>query len=737
MTRDRDKLSDILGIKEMSLSSSGLSEDQESILVLGNKPKGLENQDVYLRFAYDREDTPEAFFAQMGTFYSGQKLPDSEFSQNGWSYEVIPDPDGNKTTKNYYVHLKNKNTKKEYCGIPVTKNHFNPGADLVHEDLLIVDKRSFDDNPNFTLSLNHKKIKIEAVDGKWAISPKDPLCDRIKLPGNTVEVHNPEQLYLLTEEELSKYNSKGSRKGWSEDKGKAKEGLRSFVKKENKNGNIDIVDRRYVKEIMIPMEVDGEKKPVKHYLLSDEKTLQEIEIMEPISKKDENEPVIHDLADDTEQPNTTAAEEAAMMSESSAHFKGHDTPQKEQVVPEWLEALEKREGEEMINQDETEDVREFIRQGDPEKPAVSEKLSEPAKQNNPAKQKVVLTGLANDIHNIISTQVGKVSPAEKAFLEGFNEIQSDPGKRQKALESIKNSQEHENIFKAFGILNDKGTTTGKGQVGAPDEGNSDSKKRSVSGGEAAFGVAAGAVTGLAQGAIGLMGKGIDAVGTLAGGTFGAVNQIIENHQKRKQYELEHPEIAEKKLAAKKEKLMIARRARAEDSNSILDAKIESVLGSKQYIEQHPGVQQMFNMIEEDPTMKDQLKGWLDSAAADNPVFAEHVRNVEKNAGVVARAMEENLKLNALAGADIGERKAKFEQFNERFTNDDLADVLPDTDVDVPDGEQAPTIKESITKAINNIMKMLKAVMSRLTGRKNQGESAAEVSDQGEAPAMSR
>jgi hypothetical protein len=54
-------------------------------------------------------------------------------------------------------------------------------------------------------------------------------------------------------------------------------------------------------------------------------------------------------------------------------------------------------------------------------------------------------------------------------------------------------------------------------------------------------------------------------------------------------------------------MMMARKARAEDSNRILDANIESVLSSKQYLEQHSGVQQVLKMVEENPTMRDQLK----------------------------------------------------------------------------------------------------------------------------------
>lgn len=724
---NRDELSALLGIKELTLSSGTMSEDQESILILGDKPEGLENQDIYLRYAKERTDIPEAFYADVGVFNSSQKYPDSEFARNGWSFNTYLDPDGNKTTKRYYVHIKNERTNKEYMGIPVTKNHFHPGFDPVIDNLLIVDRQSFLDNPNISLSLNHRKIKVEAVDGKWVVANNDPLADRIRLPGNTVEVNNPEQIYLLTEAELSQYNSKGKRKGWSEDKEKNEYGLRSFVKREFGNGNIDPIDRRYVKEIMIPLEVDGEKTPVKHYLLSDAKTLQGIEIMEPTLKNEKSESVSDEIADDTVAHPEATKEEVLRMSESKHFFKDNVVAE-DAPVNQGDPVGQRYPGEDDLhNMSEPEYMSGFEYMDEPAK------VNEPVKAGTPAKPKpkVPLTGMILEIAQQISAQnKGTLSVAEKTFLDELNAIQDDPIKLKAALNSVQNDPSLENVINVFKERYNKGEIVTPDPKDGVTQSTSDKAKTTASGGEAAFGAAAGAVAGLVKGAFG-------AVQTVAGGTLNAVNKIIENHHNRKQYRLENPEVVERELAASKEKLMIVRRARAEDSNNILDAKIESVLSSKRFIEQHPGVQQMFNMIEANPTMKDQLNGWLESTATENTVFAEHLNNVKKNAGSVARAMDENLVLNSLAGADLGERKTKFELFNEKFTNDTLSDVLPDTDVEVPAGEQAVTIKESITLAINNIMKMLKEMMLRLTGKNKQGESAAGSLEQDEAPAMSR
>lgn len=693
-----------LEIKEMTLSSGGsVGDEEESVLILGDKPKGLENQDIYLRYAKGRSwitSPPQAFYADAGVFTKRRfEEPGNKLAEDGWTFKASRDIDGNKTIKKYYIEIKNTGTNQEYVGIPVTQNHFHAGVDPAVDNLLIVDKQSFLDNPNLAMSLNHNKIKVEAVDGRWIVAKNDPLADIIKLPGNSVRANNPETLYLLTEEELEQYNSDGQRKGWSEDPGD-KQGLRSFMKVEKQNGLDVTVDRRFVKEIMIPQKVNGEEMPVKHYLMSDAKTLESIEIMEPTSKKDE-------------AVSPEVADESTLMAESAAHFRPTDSD----IITPVGEPDASRE-----DQSQEEDMSEF------------EALYRSENPSQPEKQKVELTGLALEIAERLSRMNGgTMSALEKEFIEELNAIQDDPKKLKKAMDSIKNSPLHEGVMAAFALANSTGLETNPQDApdshGAPGVSGPQGKaETSVGGAEAVLGAAAGAGLGVVKGTFG-------AAKTLASGTMTAVNKIIENHHKRKQFRLENPEIVGQEKAASKERLMVARRARAEDSNSLLDARIESVLGSKQFIDQHPAVQQMYNMIEDNPTLKGELEGWLEDTAANNPVFAEHLKNVSKNAGSVARDMEENLKLNNLADADIGERKGKFEQFNESFTNDPLAEVLPDTGIEGLDGEQSPTIKESITKAINNMMKMLKDMMLRLIGKKKAGESAEQSDDA--APAMSR
>jgi len=673
---ERYNLADNNGFRKMNLSAKSLTEDGDSILVLGGKkPEGLENQELYLRYSKERGygiDPPLAFITNEHTFHRDLKSPDSEFSQNGWKFKVHGDKDGNKTRKKYYVEIENTKDHNQYVGIPITENHLlGTGTDANYDRLLIVDKRSFDDNPNLDLSLNHQRVKVKDVDGHWAVAKDDLLAGRIKLSGNTIGVNNPEEIYLLTEKELAQYNSKGGRKGWSEEK-IDEPGLRIFVKAVEKNGNRERVESRCAKEIMISQEVDGKVTPVKHYLLSDKATLESIRIMESVSKK----------------------EEMAKTPESSALSSENHT------------------------QDEVPTLR-----------AEAEDLPKSVNTSEFGKSKAKYSGLALAIASkILKQNKGTLSVGEKSFLDKLNEIGNDPEEIEKLMKTIETSREHNIISSIYALMkNDQelqdqnqNAEDNKGQASVPDKSSS-----SVGGAEAAFGAASGAVSGLIQGGYG-------AVKSVAGGAMAAVGKIVENNHKRKEYRLEHPEVIEQEKAASKERLMVTRRARAEDSNSMLDAKLESVLGSKQFIDEYPAVQQMYNIIEDDPTQKNELEGWMENAAVTNPVFAEHLKNVKKNAGGVARGLEKNLQLNSLAGEDVGKRKTQMERFNESFKNDPLADVLLD-----PGGEQGATIKESITKAINNIMKILKDMMLRLVVKKKAGQDESAGQSEGSAPAMSR
>lgn len=714
-------LADEPGITKLNLSAGGLTEEDDSVLVIADsdKAKGLGNKDIYLRYSKERDfadDPPEAFFADKSTFNSMLSLPESQFAKDGWAFKTFGDPDGNKTRKKYYVNIENTNTHEQYVGIPVPENHFQLGVDPNVDRLLIVDRRSFEDNPNLGMSLNHQRVKVKDVDGNWAVAENDLLAGRIKLSGNTIDANNPEEIYLLTEKELAQYNSKGGRKGWSEEK-IDEPGLRRFVKRENKNGTPERVESRCAKEIMIPQEVDGKVTPVKHYLLSDKNTLESVEIMEPMSKKEKV--VAPEVAEDTEAQPTLTAEDVAKMTEAPAFSAKNDaTLEMDRVEP--------------IEEEQSEEAPEGL--FDAVTQAEAEDLSKSVNPGESGKPKVELAGLALVLaSNIANRGNGSLSATEKAFLDELNEIQEDPEKLEALLATVENSPLHKNIVSLYtemkkahdGQGQDQNTAVNKGNPDVPSKGST-----SVGGAEAAFGAAAGLSKGLVQGAFG-------AVQSVAGGAMTAVSKIIENHHKRQQYRLENPDFIEKEKAASKERLMVARRARAEDSNSMLDAKIESVLGSKQFIDEHPAVQQMYNMIEDDPSLKGELKGWLENAAKENPVFAEHLKNVKKNAGGVARGMEGNLQLNSLADGDIEKRKGKYEKFNKSFSDDPLADVLPDTGVEVPDGEQAATIKESITKAINNIMKMLKDMMLRLTGKIKEGQDQSAGQIEGSATAMLR
>ena len=736
-------LSREIGITELNLSAGEYSKDGENILVLGNKPDSLENKEIRLRYAKTRDwssSKPEAFFAEAGVFNERElKTPWSVLAQDGWSFKTQTDPDGNRTIKKYYVRIENKNSDQVYIGVPVTKYHFGGGRDPVIDDLLIIDEQSFIDNPNFAISLNHQKINIEAKNGHWSVAKDDPLGGIIKLPGHTIEANNPEEIYLLTEAEIAQYNKKGARKGWSEESFENPNDLRLLVKKESKNGQLERIDRRFAKKIMVPQTIDGEKKLVKHFLLSDQKTLESLEIMAPITNEEQS--VIQENAIDAEPETQLTKDEVVRLSEADTR-NITELPDYlfDQDDPGYYSDLEERSEPEI--QSESEMQHEAVVQAAPEKQEAPKSPSVSKVQKVPPKKKAEYTGMALEIFQRIgSTNGGTVSPSEKAFLDELNLIQDDPEKVEKALASIQNSPDHHNIIKQFVRNEDSLTSTNEEK---PENTPSDppiSTSTSVGGAEAAFGAAAGLATGFVKGVGGLAGATVGAAVGLGGGivkgTLGEINNIINNHHKRKLYRLEHPEIVEQEEIAKKEKLMATRQAIAEDSNRILDAKIASVIASKQYIDQNPAVQQMYDMISNDPSQSNNLAGWLEETANGNPVFAEHLDNVMKNAGNVAREIEENFKANNLAGGDLEERKAVFEKYNEYFANDPLADVLPDTGVNASDGEQQASIRESITKAINTIMKMLKDVMLVLLGKKKMDQSESVVERDNTSPAMSR
>lgn len=769
---DIHKLSNEIGIRELALSSGRFTENDESLLVLGNKPENLKNKEIYLRYANERDwelSRPEAFYAEAGVFNQREfRSFQSQLAQEGWSFTVHSDPDGNKTSKKYYVRIQNDKSDQVYVGIPVTKAHFTAGLDPVLDDLLIIDERSFLDNPNFAMSLNHKRIKVEANDGRWIVAKNEPLAGRIELSGKTIEANNPEEIYLLTEAEIKQYNSDGARKGWLEDQTEKKDGaklksdLRTFVKKEWKNGINETVDRRFAKEIMIPQMVNGEKTLVKHYLLSDQKTLESLEIMAPTLKEEES--IIQEDAVDEEPETKLTDDEVARLTEHQKNFDIND--------PGIHDVDEYRDGPDGgFQTGESEpapkDQQKAESATQPEAKPKAESKTQPEaepKAKPSSEPKAELTGIALEIANRIrSANNGTLSVPEKAFLDDLNAIQDDPVKLQEAFSSIQNSPEHSNIVRQLQreSKNDSGKKPSSVNSNEPATGSTNPATKTVNGVEAAAGAVAGLVGGVVNGATSIAGAAVNGATSVAGavvngataivggvadlatGSLAEVKTIIENHQKRKQYRLDHPEVVAQENAAKKERLMVTRRAVAEDSNRILDAKIESVIASKKYIDQNPAVQQMHQMIDDNPTLKNKLEEWLQDVAEGNPVFAEHLDNVKNNAGGVARSMEENLKLNNLAEGDIQERKARFERFNENFANDSLADVLPDKGVATPDGEQPVTIRESITKAINNMMKMLKDMMLRLLGKKKalQGESAVQRESVGQdddiAPAMSR
>ncbi len=771
-------LSREIGISEMSLSSGGITEGEESLLILGNKPESLANKEIHLRYSDDRDwssSQPEAFFAEAGVFNERElKSSWSQLAKDGWSFKVRSDPDGNKTSKGYYVRIENSSSPQVYIGVPIPKNHFSAGQDPILDDLLIIDEQSFIDNPNFAIGLNHQKINVENNNGRWTVAKNDILAGRIKLPGNTVEANNPEELYLLTEAELKEYNSNGKRKGWREEPAKRND-LRSFVKEEDKSGQKQTLDRRFAREIMIPQMVNGEETPVKHFLLSDQKTLESIEIMDP--KLQEEESITQGNAEDTAPDQPIIPSKEMQMGESSVFFNNSDGPAMEEELFE-SQAEAAVQDEEVI-QAEAAVQDEAVVQGEAEVPGYPSDRDDPrdyseiethfesenpsASMNSSAaeissvtktssksgKPKVELTGMAKELARQIALENnGTLSLLEKEFLDELNMVQDDPQKLNEVLRSIERSPDHANIMRLLraGTGDSKQNTSSSPEQSG--SGTNETPSTSVGGAEAAFGAAAGLGVGVVKGAAGLVGTAIKGAaglvgataslgGAIAQGTLTEVKSIIQNHQKRKQYRLDHPEVVEEERAASKARLMATRQAVAEDSNRILDAKIASVLGSKQYIDQNPAVQQMYEMIDDNPAYKDNLEGWLEDTAASNPVFAEHLKNVKDNAGDVARSMEENLKLNSLADGDLQERKSKFDNFNDNFANDSLADALSDAGLKTPDGEQAATIRESITKAINNIMKMLKDMMLRLLGKNKdaQGESVGQSDDP--APAMSR
>ena len=828
---DTYDLSQGIDITEINLTVCAYAKDGQKLLDLEDKPEVLKNKEIRLRYPDNRDwssSKPEAFFAKAGVFSEREfKTPEwNVLAQDGWSFKTLSDPDGNRTSKSYYVRIENKNSNQVYIGVPVTKNHFSAGTDPVLDDLLIIDEQSFLDNPNFAMSLNHQKISVENENGHWTVAKDDPLAGIIKLPGNTIEANNPEEIYLLTEAELEQYNSRGARKGWSEDKSKKTNGLRLFVKKEYKNGAISTLDKRYAKKIMIPQVVNGEETFVKHFLLSDQKTLESLEIMAPRAKEEES--ILQENVDDARPEVELSADEVAratnptavtynqneqkLASQDEDVDLGEAEPQdfpsgptnfadlsgvEDIFAPEVHSVSESKKVEYAGMAKELADrvasinggtlsVKEKafldnlnLIQGDPQKvnAALASIQNSPQHQNiikqytksggkdksvsekqniseNPGvakmqkaseSKKVEYTGMAKELADrIASMNGGTLSAIEKAFLDNLNLIQSDPQKVNEALASIQNSPEHQNIIKQF-MINGNADGQNVDDKNAPKDNHSGPKTSpsptTVSGAEAAFGAAAGLTAGLVKGVGSVAGSVVTGSVALGGaivkGTLGEINNIINNHHKRKQYRLEHPEVVEQERTSKKERLMATRQAVAEDSNRILDAKIESVLVSKQYIDQNPAVQQMYDMIDSDPSQKKNLMGWLEDTADGNPVFAEHLKNVMENAGGVARSMEENLKANNLADGDLKARKDVFENFNEKFAHDSLADVLPDAGDRASDGEQQASIRESITKAINTVMKMLKDMMLVLLGKKKKGQSESVDLGSDTAPAMSR
>ncbi len=622
-------------------------------------PEGMNGKGFTLKTDNSTKD-PQVFFASKEAFkqipYDTDSAAAKTYSDpqlEGWERSRIKNPQEGSRTK--FLDIL-KNTKDEnapqFIAIPITDNHFaNSHVNATRENpCLIIEENVFKKNQDFTLHLDHEQLPLTRSESGWVVDPKSEYAPYITFKSGNMDPVTPQEIYVLNQEELDSYGAQGSRRGWRQGSNKDLRDKSTLVFEKvvpkEFQPNPKPSEIRHAKQII----VNGEKK----YIISTKENIANIKI-NPKPK----------IKNKFEQSKSSHSNIEQKISEKKYQSSASDL---EKAIYDAFNSTVKSLN---INGSEYKNLKG--KRND----IIAEAKNMPEPDN-----KQTLSAFAQKI-SVRKNNLEQKDPHEKEFL----------GNIYKNIEKIlkeKASQDDNLSANIEGQDNKEKQNSAFLNRELPNNPNqAESMAANVAG------TAAGTVIGTA-GAIISLATGVTAnIGS-------ALGKMVDKHHARKMERLKNPELAEQELAAKKEKAQGYRVDRANMSNQILDAKMEAAITHRNAINNHPSVQAIHNMVEEDPSRIWEAQEDMSELISSNPELKHHHKELMRNVKDVTRSVTENLEKNSLAGMSIDDRKEKLAAFNKDLANDPLADTLKEDQ-----GVDSKTLRESLQEMASKIAKWLK------------------------------
>lgn len=647
-------------------------------------PEGLQGKNFTIKIDRTTKD-PEVFFAEAGQIDrilprgSKDKLAirmlDDELKN--WERGSFTNPSITGPNK-HLEKLTNKETGESFVAVPVGLNHFLNGhqGTRPHDAHIIIEEKTFLKNKDFSVLLNHEQVPLTKRDNVWTVDPDSKYAGYIGFKGgmNTI---TPNEIYVLNEEELNSYGKSGSRKGWKRanaDKTLRDPSIMVFEKvKDSEYKASEVVERRYAKE----MTIDGEKK----YIISNKENIQNIYI--------KSRPTVS--ADKTETSKTGSSAEQEKPEKDNSSARQTKTSRLEKMVDKAFTATTSHDGfksaeDKNILKKHVDDLKKEIRKySDPESAEalnyfrghVASKMNI---ENLQEKERIFLVTLYQGVNKAFQDEQESLKRRSEEGTRGFG------------------GQPHPNAF-------------------SPHKQNETPPQQQMAASVA--GLAAGTVAGSFQVAS-------EAVRGVASGITNTLGRIVDKHHERKMARMENPELDAQELASKQDRIQKYRVEKADQSNSAIDAKMESVLQSQKAINSHPTVQAIHSMIDQDPSKLWEGQEMMSDLLKEDKNLKKHHDNIMRNVKDITNSMTDNLEKNMAANLDLDKRKEKLEGFNKALANDPLADTLRDEE------DNQKTLRESLAQMAHKIAEVFKELMMKI---KNKFRPEGQQAEDAATPAM--